>query len=95
MRAFTSGDFLTFVIRDTGYGMTKDDLPRIFDKFYRVKNEKTKAIAGTGLGLPIVKGIVEAHLGTIKVESQLGKGSTFTIELPLLSPDPETSVATC
>ena len=85
VRAFASGDFLTLAIKDTGYGMTKEDIPRIFDKFYRVKNEKTKAIAGTGLGLPIVKGIVEAHLGTIKVESQLEKGSTFTIELPLLS----------
>jgi two-component system phosphate regulon sensor histidine kinase PhoR len=95
VKAFAAGDFLSLVVADTGYGMVKDDIPRIFDKFYRIKNEKTKTIAGTGLGLPIVRGIVEAHLGTIKVESQLGKGSTFTIELPLLSSESATSMATC
>ena len=64
-------------------------------RFLGLKTDKTRFITGTGLGLPIVKGIVEAHLGTIKVESQLGKGSTFTIELPLFSSESATSMATC
>ena len=58
---------------------------RIFDRLlYRIKNEKTRYINGTGLGLPIVKSIVEAHNGKINVESELGKGSTFYVYLPVL-----------
>jgi PAS domain S-box-containing protein len=81
------GDHVRITVADTGYGIPKEDIPKIFDKFYRVKNEKTRSISGTGLGLPIVKGIVEAHLGTIKVESQLGHGTTFSILLPVLTDD--------
>ncbi|MFH1137516.1 MAG: ATP-binding protein [Pseudomonadota bacterium] len=86
--ADVAGDHLRIRISDTGFGIPKDDLPRIFDKFYRVKNDRTKTITGTGLGLPIAKGIVEAHLGEIKVESQVGQGTTFTIFLPLLKSEP-------
>ena len=60
-----------------------EDQERIFDKFYRVKNAQTRKITGTGLGLPIVRGIVEAHLGSIEVESQPGIGSKFRDYLPL------------
>ena len=70
-------------ISDTGFGIPEEDLPKIFDRFYRVKNEKTRYITGTGLGLPIVKSILEAHNGTIKVESEPDKGSTFFVYLPL------------
>jgi len=70
-------------VSDTGIGISKKDLPRIFGRFYRVKSEKTRQIVGTGLGLCIVKHIVEAHLGTISVESDEGGGSVFTVVLPV------------
>jgi len=69
-------------VSDTGIGISKENLSRIFDRFYRVKSEKTRQIIGTGLGLSIVKHIVEAHLGKMSVESEEGGGSTFTVVLP-------------
>ncbi|RLB27723.1 MAG: hybrid sensor histidine kinase/response regulator [Deltaproteobacteria bacterium] len=78
-------DYFCIRVSDTGIGIPKEELSRIFDRFYRVKNEKTRFITGTGLGLPIVKSIVEAHNGRIKVESEPGKGSTFSAYLPLIS----------
>jgi len=71
-------------ISDTGIGILKEDLPFIFDEFFRVKSDKTRHINGTGLGLSIVKKIAEMHSASIKVESELGKGSTFYINLPKL-----------
>jgi len=76
------GDYVKTVVKDTGIGISPEDLPRIFDKFARVRSEKTRGIVGTGLGLSIVKSIVEAHLGSISVESEEGKGSIFTVLLP-------------
>ena len=76
--------YLHIMVSDTGLGIPKEDLERIFDRFYRVKNDKTRYITGTGLGLPIVKSIIEAHNGKIKVESELDKGSAFNIYLPYL-----------
>jgi len=75
-------DYLCITVKDTGLGMSADDLERIFDRFYRVKNAKTRYITGTGLGLPIVKKIVQAHHGTIQVESEPGEGSTFRVYIP-------------
>jgi two-component system phosphate regulon sensor histidine kinase PhoR len=77
------GDFVVIEINDNGYGIAPDEIPRIFERFYRSKTEKTRNIVGTGLGLPIVKSIVEAHNGTINVKSKLGVGSTFYVRLPL------------
>ena len=77
-----AGDYVKTVVKDTGIGISQEDLPRIFDKFSRIKSEKTRGIIGTGLGLSIVKGIVEAHLGSISVESEEGKGTIVTILLP-------------
>ncbi|MFO7555568.1 MAG: response regulator [Desulfobacterales bacterium] len=77
---------LCISVTDTGMGIEKEDLARIFDRFYRVKNEKTRYIIGTGLGLPIVKSIVEAHDGMIRVESIPDHGSTFYVYLPFVSP---------
>jgi two-component system sensor histidine kinase/response regulator len=69
-------------VSDTGIGITKEDLPFIFEEFFRVKSDKTRHIDGTGLGLSIVKKIAEMHSGSIKVKSELGKGSTFFVILP-------------
>jgi signal transduction histidine kinase len=69
-------------IIDTGYGIPEKDLPFIFDQFYRVKREETKHIKGTGLGLPIAKKIIEAHNGSIRVNSIVNQGTTFTILIP-------------
>lgn len=76
------GGFAKTTVSDTGIGIKKEDLPRIFDKFYRVKTTETRQIIGTGLGLSIVKSIVDAHLGSISVESEVGKGTTFAVLLP-------------
>ncbi len=77
------GDFVDIKVNDTGYGIAPDEIPLIFERFYRVKTDKTRNIIGTGLGLPIVKSIVEAHNGTVKVESKEGTGSTFSVRLPI------------
>jgi PAS domain S-box-containing protein len=82
IRIREEGKNVSVDVSDTGIGISKKDLPRIFDRFYRVKSEKTRQIVGTGLGLCIVKHIVEAHLGTISVESEEGGGSIFTVVLP-------------
>jgi signal transduction histidine kinase len=76
------GTHLQISVADTGIGIAPEALPHIFERFYRVKDEKTREILGTGLGLTIVKNIVDAHMGTIHVESEVGKGSTFTVLLP-------------
>jgi len=75
-------DCTTIHVADTGLGIAQDALENIFERFYRVKNEKTRYINGTGLGLAIVKSIVEAHHGTIHVDSVVDQGTQFTISLP-------------
>jgi two-component system, OmpR family, phosphate regulon sensor histidine kinase PhoR len=68
-------------VTDTGRGIPAEHIPRIFERFYRVDRDRSREVGGTGLGLSIVKHIVEAHGGTVRVESTVGKGSTFTFTL--------------
>lgn len=70
-------------VSDTGIGIPSEELERIFSRFYRVKSQETRQIHGTGLGLPIVKRILEAHQGRIEVDSRPGRGSTFSVYLPV------------
>jgi two-component system phosphate regulon sensor histidine kinase PhoR len=75
------GDQILIEIADTGIGIAEKDLPRIFERFYRVDKSRSRDQGGTGLGLAIVKHIIEAHQQTIHVQSKLGEGSTFTFTL--------------
>ncbi|HYF95203.1 MAG TPA: phosphate regulon sensor histidine kinase PhoR [Symbiobacteriaceae bacterium] len=79
------GTHLRVKVIDTGTGIPKADLPRIFERFYRVDKARSRATGGTGLGLSIVKHIIEAHGGTVGVDSDLGRGATFSFTLPKLN----------
>lgn len=85
-------DAVRVTVRDTGVGIAPEHLPRLFDRFYRVDRPRSRASGGSGLGLAIVKYIVEAHGGTVSVESTLGVGSAFTIVLPLAAASPDEDV---
>lgn len=79
---YRSGEELRIKVVDTGIGIAPADVQRIFEKFYRIRTESTKNIAGSGLGLSIVKRIVDLHKGSIHVESDENKGTTFIVSLP-------------
>jgi signal transduction histidine kinase len=76
-------------VSDTGRGIPREALPHIFERFFRVADREGR-VAGTGLGLAIAKRIAESHRGQIEVSSEVGKGTTFTVRLPLATPPPET-----
>lgn len=78
-----SGPYVRIDVTDTGIGIPAEALERVFDEFYRVKSAATRGITGTGLGLSIVKRIVEAHHGRVELQSELGKGTTVSIYLPV------------
>ncbi len=79
------GEDVVIQVADNGIGISEEDIPHIFDRFFKSDPARSSEKGGTGLGLPITKKIVEAHGGTIEVESALGKGSTFRLVLPLKS----------
>jgi two-component system phosphate regulon sensor histidine kinase PhoR len=74
---------VAIAVQDNGLGIPKESIPRLFEKFYRVRCDDRKDIIGTGLGLSLVKQIIDVHQGTIRVESEHGKGSTFTFTVPI------------
>jgi len=76
-------DQVVIQVRDAGCGIAPQHLPRLFERFYRVDKARSRELGGTGLGLAIVKHIVSAHRGSVQVDSVVGRGSTFTIRLPL------------
>jgi signal transduction histidine kinase len=77
------GDWVEISVSDTGEGIPAEDLPNIFERFYRVDRSRARATGGSGLGLTIAKRLVEAHGGQITVQSELGKGSRFSFTLPI------------
>ena len=83
VKVFGDDQYLTVAVEDFGIGIRKEELDQVFDRFYRGGDELTRTVRGTGLGLTLVKQIVEAHKGAMQVESEPGKGSTFSIRLPL------------
>jgi two-component system, OmpR family, phosphate regulon sensor histidine kinase PhoR len=74
--------FMKVSVNDHGIGIPSAELPRLFERFYRVDKARSRELGGTGLGLAIVKHIVEAHGGKVFIESELGKGSQFSFTLP-------------
>ena len=82
------GRFLLVGVQDSGLGIPADDLPKIWERFYRVDNSNTRRIGGTGLGLAIARGMVELHGGRIWAESVVGKGSTFSFTVPVAGERP-------
>jgi signal transduction histidine kinase len=69
-------------VRDTGVGIPARELPRVFERFYRIDRARSRGTGGTGLGLSIVRHVAENHGGSIEAESELGTGTTFTVRLP-------------
>ncbi|WP_246168922.1 ATP-binding protein [Coxiella endosymbiont of Amblyomma sculptum] len=79
---YSSSHYAVFSVSDTGIGISKEHIPRIAERFYRVNKERSYGNGGTGLGLAIVKHVLLRHQGDLHVESELGKGSTFTCRFP-------------
>jgi two-component system phosphate regulon sensor histidine kinase PhoR len=77
-----NGTFVSLQVEDTGPGIPERDLPRIFERFYRVDKARSRELGGTGLGLAIVKHLTQVMKGTVKATSQVSKGTTFTVTLP-------------
>ncbi|HEV2829784.1 MAG TPA: ATP-binding protein, partial [Pyrinomonadaceae bacterium] len=86
-RSAVSGQRSRIMVADTGEGIPAQHLERLFERFYRVDRARSRELGGIGLGLAIVKHLARAHGGEVTVTSELGKGSTFTIELPIEEPN--------
>lgn len=86
VRLIAEEDWVTIEVADTGCGIPAKDIPRVFERFYRVDTARSRETGGTGLGLSIVRHVTEQHGGTVSVASVLGEGSTFRIRLPLAPP---------
>jgi two-component system phosphate regulon sensor histidine kinase PhoR len=80
--ACIDGDFVRIDVRDNGFGIALEHIPRLFERFYRVDRSRSRESGGTGLGLAIVKHVIQRHGGNLTVGSVVGQGSTFTLNLP-------------
>lgn len=89
VRLFNEGDFAVLQVEDKGIGIPQKELSNIFQRFYKIRQEETAETGGSGLGLTLVKHIVEAHKGRVEVQSQQGTGSIFSIYLPFSNPNKE------
>jgi signal transduction histidine kinase len=87
IEAKINGDEILFSVNDTGIGMEKEKIETIFEPFVQIDGSSTRRFGGTGLGLALVKKMVEIHNGHIHIESQPGKGSNFIFTIPLELPD--------
>jgi two-component system phosphate regulon sensor histidine kinase PhoR len=85
--AARTSDGISVYVQDTGIGIPKEDQPRLFERFYRVDKARSREMGGTGLGLAIVKHLVLAHNGRVSVESEPGRGSTFSFVIPRCGED--------
>ncbi len=86
IRTVSQPDYLIFAIEDSGFGIAAEDMPRLFEKFYRGKQREARAQPGSGLGLAIVSSIASNHGGRVWVDSSAGRGSTFYLQIPLAQP---------
>src|SRR5690606_24539063 len=80
------GDRVELRVRDTGVGIPSEHLPRVFERFHRVPGARSRSSEGTGLGLALVRELVELHGGTLHARSREGRGTTFTVRLPFAGP---------
>jgi len=86
LRALPVGDHVLVDVEDSGIGIDADDLPRLFDRFYRARTATDRNVSGTGLGLAIAKTIADAHEAQLYVTSELGHGTRFQLRLPIVAP---------
>lgn len=93
LNAHSNGEFVYVSVADNGIGISEENLTKIFDRFYRSENEKVQRVSGTGLGLAIVQSLVQMHGGQLFVDSELGKGSKFTFNLPVVVEDGDPTAA--
>ncbi len=78
-----AGERAELAVRDTGTGIAREDLPRLFERFHRIENAQSRTYEGTGIGLALVQELARLHGGTLSVESEAGRGSTFTVSIPM------------
>jgi two-component system phosphate regulon sensor histidine kinase PhoR len=83
LQAQRDGDEIALSVSDTGLGISETDLPRVFERFYRTDKARSRELGGTGLGLSIVKHIAQMHGGRVEAQSELGRGTTIRVLLPL------------